>query len=142
MNFFRSLLKRLFRRGVSRLPQGSGGSAPPFIVINGVALTKEELDERVASYKTPLKQQRPAGRSLKLMGYWAPHEAGQPPWPDVRRAVRPGWRAADRGRLVAYLRNGHRCNGYPGFSSCRFDCRVTYSILGSGELTDGEWVWP
>jgi hypothetical protein len=92
-----------------------------------------------------------SGYTVKLIGYWAPashwpsfpsESGGQPPWPDVRRAIRPGWRAAEREQLVTYLRNGYRCNGALGYSSCRFDCRVTYSCLGSGELTDGEWLWP
>src|SRR5262249_38569477 len=65
-----------------------------------------------------------------------------PSWPDVRRAVRPGWRPAEREQVVAYLRNGHRWNGALGCSACRFACRYKYSLLGSGELTDGEWVWP
>jgi hypothetical protein len=79
---------------------------------------------------------------LKLIGYWAPASDGGLPWPDIRRAVRAGWQSAEREQLVAYLHNGHRCNGSLGFSACRFACRATYSILGSGELTDGEWVWP
>lgn len=91
-------------------------------------------------------------RTLKLIGYWAPlprwsqtpspYAEEEPPWPDIRRAVRAGWRSAEREQLVAYLRSGHRCSGALGFSACRFECRVTYSILGSGEMTDGEWVWP
>lgn len=89
------------------------------------------------------------GHTLKRIGYWAPlprwsmtYPAGQPPLPDVRRAVRTDWRSNEREQLVAYLRNGHRCNKAYGYSYCRFECRVTYSFLGSGELTDGEWVWP
>lgn len=154
MNPFRSLLKRLVCRDLSRPPARSpletGTSTPPYIVMNGVARTKEELEERVARYSEPLKQQSPR-HTLKRIGYWAPaphwswaasHKDGQPPWPDIHRAVRPRWRSAEREQLVAYLRNGLRCSGALGFSACRFECRVTYSILGSGELTDGEWVWP
>jgi hypothetical protein len=172
MNPFRSFLKHLFRRDLvgfparsplqartsappsARSPLTAGASAPPFVVINGTALTKEELEDRVARHKQSLQQQGPAKpqrprHTLKLIGYWAPTahpswpasaEDGQAPWPDIHRAVRPGWRSAEREHLVAYLRNGHRCDGALEFSACRFACRVTYSILGSGELTGGEWV--
>jgi hypothetical protein len=132
--------------------------APPYAILNGVPLTKEEWDVRVARLKVSPRQQRPiepaaAGHTLKLLGFWAPlpHWYGsyhhpsidkEPPWPDVRRAVRAGWRSTEREPLVAYLRHGHRWNGSLGFSACRFACRDKYSILGSGELTDGEWVWP
>ena len=43
---------------------------------------------------------------------------------------------------MAYLRNGHYRGAALGFSACRFECRDKYGMLGSGELTDGEWVWP
>lgn len=103
-----------------------------------------------------LEQQKPVGqpvhRPLKLIGYWArlPHwsrghdliSGNQPPWPDVRRAVQVGWRPAERERLVAYLRSGYRLNGALGYSACRFECRHKFSLLGNGEYTDGEWVWP
>jgi hypothetical protein len=95
---------------------------------------------------------QPSRRStLKLIGYWAPaphwswarsdHDQ-HPPWPDVRQAVRAEWRVAEREKVVAYLRSGHYYCGYLGFSACRFECRTNYSILGSREQTDGEWVWP
>ncbi len=89
--------------------------------------------------------------TLKLIGYWAaaPHwtwasspRDGELAWPDIRRAVWTGWSSPERERVAAYLRSGHRCRGYLGFSACRFECRSTYRILGSGELTDGEWIWP
>ena len=89
--------------------------------------------------------------TLKLIGYWAPPpnrprvqhlDHRDPPWPDIRRAVRIGWRSEVRERLIAYLRSGHRCNGALGSSACRFECRTNYSYLGNGEYTDGEWIWP
>ncbi len=92
-----------------------------------------------------------SSHTLKLIGYWAVppdwmrspvHDDREPPWPDIRRAVRVGWRSEERERLVAYLRDGHCCNGALGYSACRFACRDNYSILGNGELTDGEWIWP
>jgi hypothetical protein len=161
MNQFRSLLNRLFGRGHSQPPahvsQATEVAAPPFTVINGVALTREELDEQVARITESPKQQNPAVQlaschTLKLIGYWAPlpcwssghnpNAEEEPPWPDVRRAVRAEWRLAEREQLAAYLRNGHLCNRYCGCSHCRFGCRVNYGTLGSGELTDGEWIWP
>jgi hypothetical protein len=87
---------------------------------------------------------------LKLMGYWAPawHRPPDPygadglRWPDIRRAVRADWRATERAQLVAYLQSGHRCRGFLGESSCRFECRAVSGELGNRELTDGEWIWP
>jgi hypothetical protein len=102
--------------------------------------------------RPPQEAEPPALRvTLKLIGYWAAPpcwtrvtflDEGEPPWPDIRRAVRVGWESEARERLVGYLRDGHRCNGALGFSACRFECRANYIILGSGELTDGEWIWP
>jgi tetratricopeptide (TPR) repeat protein len=79
---------------------------------------------------------------LKLIGYWAPVPHQESPWPDVRRAVRVGWRATDRGQLIAYLNSGHYLWGFLGSSTCRFKCHYRTTILGWGELTDGEWLWP
>src|SRR5262245_59277026 len=112
MSLIRSLLKGLFGRGLPRPPAGGRQlpevAAHPFAVSNGVALTKEELDKKVAEMTEPPKQQEPAEQpaschTVKLIGYWAPlphwyggHSAyaeNQPPWPDIRRAVRTGWRA-------------------------------------------------
>jgi len=89
-------------------------------------------------------------KSLKLIGYWAPAHhwtgiqtiPGKPSWPDIRRAVQPGWRLTDRESLVDYLGSGTYVIGYLGSSSCRFGCCDYYDRLGSQEYTDGEWVWP
>jgi hypothetical protein len=99
-----------------------------------------------------LKEPSAPCHTLKLIGYWAPLSQGygrhcayadrQPAWPDIRQAVRAGWRAADRENLLAYLRSGHYYRMFLGHSHCRFDCRTNYRILGSFEQTDGEWIWP
>jgi hypothetical protein len=78
----------------------------------------------------------------KLIGYWATPGESECHWPDIRRAVDTQWPAAKRQQIVAYLRSGHRCRGYLGSSGCRFSCREKFGLLGSGELTDGEWIWP
>ena len=85
--------------------------------------------------------------TLKLIGYWATPPQwhppdDQPPWPDVRRAVRVGWLGSDRKRLITYLKSGHRAHGFLGHSACRFTCHDRYYFLGTYELTDGEWLWP
>src|SRR5713101_707910 len=123
MNPFRSLLRRLFLRGLTW---------------SGSRQHQRPAQKKLPSY------------ALKLIGYWAPAHwpwarsslDQQAAWPDVRRAVRPEWRVADRERLVAYLRAGHGCRTYLGFSACRFECRDKYRVLGNCDLTDGEWVWP
>jgi hypothetical protein len=82
---------------------------------------------------------------LQLVGYWPGFEYLFLAHP--RRLVRPGWRAADRHRIVRYLRGAATLfDGLPG-SYCRFGC---FSVdgydgcpqLGGRDLTDGVWVWP
>lgn len=147
-------LKHLFggtpSRPLAQPSKSAGAWTVPFIVINGAPLTQKELEDRVAKWTTPVEPSPTVGPPLKLIGYWAPAPQWReervcsqaPRWPDVRRAVRPNWRVAERELLVAYLRKGHRCRGYLGFSACRFDCPETNGALGCRELTDGEWVWP
>jgi hypothetical protein len=125
---------------------------PHCVLINGIKLSMEELQQRVERLNQPLPQKaEPLGRPLKLIGYWAPlarfrgfgtRDSGEPPWPDVRRAVRVGWRADERERLLEYLRNGHRARSFRGYSTCRFECSSAYRLLGSAEFTDGQWLWP
>jgi len=124
-----------------------------------IEVISQPSDQRVLSDKR--SQQLPEDESssasssptpshtLKLLGYWSyPAHYGispdpeEPVWPDIRRAVQPGWRMEEREKILAYLRQGHLYCAYFGYSSCRFQCRGTYSILGTAELTDGEWVWP
>jgi hypothetical protein len=54
--------------------------------------------------------------------------------------VQEGWRLDERAQIVAYLRAGKVFATWCGHSSCRLDCGNR--LLGSTDLTDGEWLWP
>jgi hypothetical protein len=74
--------------------------------------------------------------ALRLIGYWAgPHESG---WPRVKDFVDPGWDARERERIAIYLREGMSIRFYMGISMCR----LCGSPNGSGEQTDGTYLWP
>ena len=77
---------------------------------------------------------------LKRIGYWTAGE--QPPvYPHPARLVDPLWRCADRARIVAYLQSGLCIASALGHSWCRV-CRMRGKEMGSGEFSDGEWLWP
>jgi hypothetical protein len=61
---------------------------------------------------------------------------------DPTRLVQPEWAGDERSQLAQYLRAGHRCCSYLGFSFCRFECGIARNRMGSGDLTDGTWIWP
>ena len=79
-------------------------------------------------------------RPRHLIGYWissfkdeefcAPQEVvGYLP-PEVRSG------------LSDYLDAGSRCGVGFGYSWCRFFCDIPSEKMGSGERTDGCWIWP
>lgn len=99
---------------------------------------------------------------LKLIGYWRqkrmdpmdsvpPHlrknldkRLWQPdtstekyPWPGdcVDRSF---WTNGLKEAVVEYLKSGHPCEHYHGYSTCR----ICGKMLSTFERTDGTWVWP
>jgi hypothetical protein len=107
-------------------------------------------------------------KCLKEVGYWQSNEPGG--WdaylPHPKYLVELGWKENERTSIVSYLRAGHECRHWCGYSSCRFGCfctdkyrnmsrlkRSKYTTelqelavgkrsMGCLDLTDGEWVWP
>jgi hypothetical protein len=78
-------------------------------------------------------------RIPKGVGLWGKGENSSD-LPRPQSLVRAGWQAHDLDRIVAYLRNGHVFGAWCGLAQCRFsDCG---QLLGSCDLTDGEWIWP
>jgi hypothetical protein len=78
-------------------------------------------------------------RVPKGVGYWGEGE-GPSGLPRPQSLVRTGWQANDLNRIAAYLRGGHVFGAWCGLAGCRFTgCG---QVLGSCDLTDGEWVWP
>lgn len=76
------------------------------------------------------------GKPLVLMGYWlGPYAPG---WPDPRNFVDPSWDVDERDQIVNYLGRGMAVRYYMGKSACRF-CG---QLVGSGEYSDGTFVWP
>jgi hypothetical protein len=73
------------------------------------------------------------------VGYWGDSE-GLSDLPCPQSLVRTGWQAHDLDRIAAYLRGGHTFAVWCGLAFCRFTgCG---QVIGSRDLTDGEWVWP
>ncbi|WP_237067267.1 hypothetical protein [Microbulbifer guangxiensis] len=61
-------------------------------------------------------------------------------YPRPQSLIAPGWRAAERPRIVRYLQSGKTHTRWRGYSRCRFpECGAA---LGSRCLTDGRWLWP
>jgi hypothetical protein len=82
---------------------------------------------------------------LQAVGYWPNVEYVFLAHP--RRLIRPGWRVADRTRIVRYLRNAATL--FRGFAAsyCRFGCFPPDEDgycpeMGGRDLTDGVWLWP
>jgi hypothetical protein len=97
-------------------------------------------------------------KHLKEVGYWQ-SDQGSPYLPHPKYLVESGWRTSERSMIVAYLKSGHECGYWCGYSYCRFDCfsqRLNKNVnelpthermdgirsMGCRDLTDGEWVWP
>jgi hypothetical protein len=77
-------------------------------------------------------------RRLELLGYWF-HERAPDAWP-LPQWLQRRWRANERELVVRYLRAGRRLVGYAAAATCRFACGARH--LGSGERTDGTFIWP
>jgi hypothetical protein len=75
------------------------------------------------------------------VGYWGEGAgSGLLALPRPQTLVRPGWHLDDRERIVAYLQSGTVCVTWAGRAPCRFtECG---RLLGSSDLTDGQWLWP
>ena len=80
---------------------------------------------------------------LILIGYW--NGPDQEEWPDPHRFVHRHWNRYKRRFILEYLKNGYLFGGQMGYSWCRFKCRKYRRYRrgnGSGELTDGKYIWP
>lgn len=82
-------------------------------------------------------------RSLKRVGYWSHGELPRRELRD-RFLIHPGklvdsnWEIERRAQIIHYLRYAPTVWHYRGLSHCRFGCGQN----GSGEKSDGEWLWP
>lgn len=76
---------------------------------------------------------------LILIGYW--HSHLEPHFPDPAWFIDPEWDVVERGQVIAYLKAGQPMPyASMGLSWCRFRCGI--NNLGSGEFSDGKYVWP
>jgi len=84
---------------------------------------------------------RPAANPgvLKLIGYWMEDLRESFCLPQELAGELPG---DVREHVVRYLRAGAYGRGFGGFSWCRFSCGADQGVMGTKELTDGEWIWP
>lgn len=78
--------------------------------------------------------------ALRAIGWWttAQHFSKLPAPQELVGDLSLHTRAA----LTQHLREGLMLERYRGYSWCRFSCGIADSNMGSGDLTDGTWVWP
>ncbi|BCU78300.1 hypothetical protein [Luteolibacter sp. LG18] len=77
---------------------------------------------------------------MKAIGYWMGnlHQWDLP----LPQELVGNMEASLREEICRYLESGHLFAQYRGCSWCRFQCGVADEAMGSGEFTDGTWVWP
>ena len=82
--------------------------------------------------------------NLTLVGYWSTEniESLKGWWIHPKLLVRKGFYGDKKEKVVKYLRSGCLVFSYAGCSSCRLDSTIPDEVMGSGELTDGYWLWP
>jgi hypothetical protein len=80
--------------------------------------------------------------SLRLIGYWRDEDGpdeDEPQWPDPAAMIDDTMPAQTRDLVVDYLETGRSMPwACAGFSRCR----ICGKPNGTGELTDGIFVWP
>lgn len=74
--------------------------------------------------------------AVRLVGFW--RSDARPDLPDPAALVDPEWSGWERDELVYYLSGGSCGRAYMGYSICR----ICGERNGSGELTDGTYLWP
>lgn len=77
--------------------------------------------------------------ALKLLGYWMKDLRESYCLPQELVGELP---KGIRERVIEYLRAGTVACEFRGFSWCRFFCNCDRRVMGTRELTDGEWIWP
>ncbi|MFI5296562.1 MAG: hypothetical protein ACHREM_00570 [Polyangiales bacterium] len=86
------------------------------------------------------KRVPPLMRPIKI-GFWI-DPAADPKWtvplPDPKTMTDASWSSAERAVVVAYLRAHPVVALYMGASTCR----ICGGLNGSGEQTDGSYLWP
>ena len=82
-------------------------------------------------------------RSLNRIGYWCRDEPqGQETEDRIfihpSRVVDSNWELKCRPQIIQYLKSAPTLWHFRGLSPCRFGCGEN----GSGEQSDGQWLWP
>ena len=82
------------------------------------------------------------------IGYWRwvgsrdrydPHDAELP---DPRELTDLSWNPDAKQLVIDFLKHGKVVAAFGGCSTCRFNCGIADSLMGSHELADNLWVWP
>lgn len=74
----------------------------------------------------------------RMVGYWDAPWCARLKLPRPEGLIRVGWRLSERDKIAEYLHRGVPINSFGGFATCR----LCDEVLGTKDLTDGEWVWP
>ena len=81
-------------------------------------------------------------RSLPLgIGYWAPPTEQ---FPNPHEFVDSAWNEEEQRMVATYLRGVPRDRNwrFVGYSFCRFRCGISEVDLGTGDQSDGMYIWP
>ena len=76
----------------------------------------------------------------RLKSYW--EKLPPPRYPHPKHLVGAERNPAHKAALVAYLRSGTIVTHCLGYSYCRFEGGPSDQEMGSGDLSDGVWIWP
>jgi len=78
---------------------------------------------------------------LEAIGWW--YDPNEPACRDPKpEQCVIEWEEEYKARVLSYLKQGCLALAFLGYDSCRFNCGVADSIIGSKEFTDGKFVWP
>lgn len=77
--------------------------------------------------------------TLRSIGFWGNGRYAR--WPDPRRFVDPSWDPEERAAVIAYVRRGRDWAPNDEPVGLVEDCKICDRPIGSGEVTDGSYVW-
>jgi len=82
------------------------------------------------------------------IGYWRwlgsrdIHDPSDAELPDPRQLVNASWNPDAKQLVIDYLKGSKAVSGSGGCSTCRFNCGIADTAMGSHEFADSLWCWP
>lgn len=100
-----------------------------------------EANDDLFSAESSAETAAPAKPPLKSVGYWS-ERLDDDYLIHPARLIDFRWHAAERAKIITYLRNGIVFSSSLGWADCRFPDGPSGPEMGCRDLTDGIWVWP